>query len=103
MEAISSVYPPEIIFSYAGLKEVELPKVTYDYDEETFQYTEVDTTYIEHIPMVNFVIANERAYLLKKYFNAIMKFEEDLIRSEEHTSELQSRPHLVCRLLLEKK
>src|SRR5690554_7032816 len=23
------------------------------------------------------------------------------IRSEEHTSELQSRPHLVCRLLLE--
>src|SRR5690554_6993876 len=30
---------------------------------------------------------------------------KDLVvdRSEEHTSELQSRPHLVCRLLLEKK
>src|SRR3989442_4147965 len=28
---------------------------------------------------------------------------EPLRRSEEHTSELQSRPHLVCRLLLEKK
>src|SRR5437870_5999539 len=27
----------------------------------------------------------------------------DLRRSEEHTSELQSRGHLVCRLLLEKK
>src|SRR5690625_7037255 len=27
----------------------------------------------------------------------------DDIRSEEHTSELQSRGHLVCRLLLEKK
>src|SRR5205809_2992707 len=26
-----------------------------------------------------------------------------LMRSEEHTSELQSRLHLVCRLLLEKK
>src|SRR3989442_2336222 len=26
-----------------------------------------------------------------------------ICRSEEHTSELQSRPHLVCRLLLEKK
>src|SRR5690554_7760135 len=25
------------------------------------------------------------------------------VRSEEHTSELESRPHLVCRLLLEKK
>src|SRR5687768_17840023 len=31
----------------------------------------------------------------KKYFNHS--------RSEEHTSELQSRLHLVCRLLLEKK
>src|SRR5687768_18290227 len=33
-------------------------------------------------------------------------FERDLhvtLRSEEHTSELQSRLHLVCRLLLEKK
>src|SRR5690625_1668787 len=28
---------------------------------------------------------------------------EELPRSEEHTSELQSRGHLVCRLLLEKK
>src|SRR3989442_10713687 len=30
-------------------------------------------------------------------------FEQTRARSEEHTSELQSRPHLVCRLLLEKK
>src|SRR5690554_7038801 len=28
---------------------------------------------------------------------------QQVVRSEEHTSELQSRPHLVCRLLLEKK
>src|SRR5690606_41624208 len=28
---------------------------------------------------------------------------ESLVRSEEHTSELQSRENLVCRLLLEKK
>src|SRR5690554_7162185 len=30
-------------------------------------------------------------------------FGNEEARSEEHTSELQSRPHLVCRLLLEKK
>src|SRR2546429_3831379 len=29
--------------------------------------------------------------------------DHDPVRSEEHTSELQSRLHLVCRLLLEKK
>src|SRR5207253_8947872 len=33
---------------------------------------------------------------------ALVKAQKD-VRSEEHTSELQSRGHLVCRLLLEKK
>src|SRR5690554_7176642 len=40
------------------------------------------------------------AYPLRKIFR---KFHDFYFRSEEHTSELQSRPHLVCRLLLEKK
>src|SRR3989442_8799298 len=36
-------------------------------------------------------------------FHCVGLREHKLRRSEEHTSELQSRPHLVCRLLLEKK
>src|SRR5690625_7058141 len=38
----------------------------------------------------------------QRYNEAIELFEEEY-RSEEHTSELQSRGHIVCRLLLEKK
>ena len=34
---------------------------------------------------------------------ATIQFSSQLIRSEEHTSELQSHSDLVCRLLLEKK
>src|SRR2546429_5152834 len=33
----------------------------------------------------------------------VLRYGADQGRSEEHTSELQSRLHLVCRLLLEKK
>src|SRR5205809_6155378 len=33
----------------------------------------------------------------------LMALTDPHLRSEEHTSELQSRLHLVCRLLLEKK
>src|SRR2546422_5206015 len=37
-------------------------------------------------------------------FDQVVAFVGSLVgRSEEHTSELQSRLHLVCRLLLEKK
>src|SRR5690625_6957775 len=35
--------------------------------------------------------------------DAVIRTIRDADRSEEHTSELQSRGHLVCRLLLEKK
>src|SRR5205809_3543740 len=38
----------------------------------------------------------------KERFQIFARTTQD-IRSEEHTSELQSRLHLVCRLLLEKK
>src|SRR5690625_5858004 len=46
-------------------------------------------------------------YIFGGYENIVLKFEnleeilsDPLRRSEEHTSELQSRGHLVCRLLL---
>src|SRR5690554_7741199 len=41
------------------------------------------------------------AFILMKQFGVWATLMS--VRSEEHTSELQSRPHLVCRLLLEKK
>src|SRR5256884_5442943 len=44
------------------------------------------------------VIQPETAATLRRLMEGVI-----LHRSEEHTSELQSRLHLVCRLLLEKK
>src|SRR5690554_7137066 len=46
-------------------------------------------------------------WLTKKEYNHVKNSKvtwnfNKYLRSEEHTSELQSRPHLVCRLLLEK-
>src|SRR5207253_11453615 len=37
------------------------------------------------------------------WLRSSMRLRAEAKRSEEHTSELQSRGHLVCRLLLEKK
>src|SRR2546430_13362320 len=54
------------------------------------------------------VIFNERdhgdaLYVVEEGSVRIWVTDEDLNRSEEHTSELQSQSNLVCRLLLEKK
>src|SRR5690554_7308579 len=46
---------------------------------------------------VQYRVGDAKAYVLN------IRDSNQALRSEEHTSELQSRPHLVCRLLLEKK
>src|SRR2546429_6931466 len=43
------------------------------------------------------------AIAAQSYWEAQVSGRSAMLRSEEHTSELQSRLHLVCRLLLEKK
>src|SRR3712207_8424199 len=53
----------------------------------TVNYPQTSTTFIDRF------LASAEAYRVPVI----------LIRSEEHTSELQSRQYLVCRLLLEKK
>src|SRR3712207_7037425 len=40
---------------------------------------------------------------VREHVNALVDPTTGFARSEEHTSELQSRQYLVCRLLLEKK
>src|SRR5690625_6123625 len=56
-------------------------------------------SYIHSVDRIKLAKAlNKRAKKLGKKLNILIQ-----VRSEEHTSELQSRGHLVCRLLLEKK
>src|SRR3989442_11821142 len=54
-----------------------------------------------HRESLAFSISSNSTKLSFMLFDEIEKASDS--RSEEHTSELQSRPHLVCRLLLEKK
>src|SRR5207253_9526974 len=45
----------------------------------------------------------EKPHSLSNHDSTVTIVPSITLRSEEHTSELQSRGHLVCRLLLEKK
>src|SRR3712207_7673938 len=55
------------------------------------------------LPTGEGVFRNHRVEVIVKHEPASREFIIERKRSEEHTSELQSRQYLVCRLLLEKK
>src|SRR5690625_6809954 len=69
-------------------------------------HLELDTITLEQVMEIKveleeFMIEFEQLCQNKETKNFF--YIHELNRSEEHTSELQSRGHLVCRLLLEKK
>src|SRR5258708_25003007 len=73
-----------------------------------FRYLDFNDTYVgrfsvhpsDHIAACIAVAEAERASARELITAIAVAYE---VRSEEHTSELQSPDHLVCRLLLEKK
>src|SRR2546422_2769134 len=64
----------------------------------TSDFTEkVGSMEVDHVKVERATVGQEVA------IQVVQRARHHLDRSEEHTSELQSRLHLVCRLLLEKK
>src|SRR3712207_8281404 len=82
-----------------------------------FPYTTLFRSFGQQVMRVGYLATQAKLYTEPRYSVREMNtylvgdgfpriVEEDLldgVRSEEHTSELQSRQYLVCRLLLEKK
>src|SRR3712207_7199618 len=68
------------------------------------RFVDVKRTYPKPLPISTEVLLDrERCVLCARCTRFSQQVAGDPFRSEEHTSELQSRQYLVCRLLLEKK
>src|SRR5690625_5723443 len=63
-------------------------------------YVNVHLSFINGQPFASIRVSLLKLKIYEKRWDSIDEIE---LRSEEHTSELQSRGHLVCRLLLDKK
>src|SRR5690625_2379364 len=73
----------------------------------SFKFNHGTVEIVEHREQMGLKKHIYRCISLSEIYGSVILLEDDLtlspLRSEEHTSELQSRGHLVCRLLLEKK
>src|SRR5438034_395805 len=95
----------------AGLREA-LRKL--DNQVDWTQYDSDGDGYVDLVAFIHAAVAGDcggatnnhlwsRRSYLKDVFNRVVPYTTHSVRSEEHTSELQSHSDLVCRLLLEKK
>src|SRR5690606_41433070 len=88
--------PSSTLFPYTTLFRSNLSKVFWP--EEGFTKRDMLNYYYQVVPFM-LPYMKDRPQTLNRFPNGI---HGKSFRSEEHTSELQSRENLVCRLLLEK-
>src|SRR5690625_6288184 len=82
----------------AKLREMGVKIIEEDEDLRVIGPSELTATDIKTLPHPGYPTDMQSQMMV-----AMLKAQGTSIRSEEHTSELQSRGQLVCRLLLEKK
>src|SRR5699024_6591727 len=85
----------------------DIPKAYGNY-EELYADEDIDIIYLAtpnsyHAENMKDILNAGKHVLCEKAITMNKKELDEVLRSEEHTSELQSRFDLVCRLLLEKK
>src|SRR5690625_6845060 len=86
-----------------GVDNVHIIKVGLNYEDTPIEVREKLTFSEETIEEAMLYLNTKKSMLENVIFSTCNRTEiYAVVRSEEHTSELQSRGHLVCRLLLEK-
>src|SRR5690606_40102992 len=103
MFAINDVTSTPILRPLITMDKIDIIKIAEDID--TFEisnrpYEDCCTIFTPPSPKTRPKLDKIQAFEAKVDWSPLL---EKAIRSEEHTSELQSRENLVCRLLLEKK
>src|SRR5690625_6673536 len=82
-------------------KELVAIKAKYNYEALFFYTIDFSDEFYFGVEEFDFRLGGYQIRLIKDFEDA--EIIKNFSGSEEHTSELQSRGHLVCRLLLEKK
>src|SRR5690554_7429366 len=90
-----------IVVSMPGSSLIKLIQNQDEIEEVLLQLNNIDVVKQDEDILDDEKVRNRFVYALG--ITVAFSNEGKTTRSEEHTSELQSRPHLVCRLLLEKK
>src|SRR3712207_8064848 len=90
----STLFPYTTLFRSLGINEGQ---------HDLSHKPDKDADAQEKLTRINHWYCEQLAYLAQRLAQTPEPGGQGTLRSEEHTSELQSRQYLVCRLLLEKK
>ncbi|MGB0933071.1 MAG: hypothetical protein ACPGU5_02250 [Lishizhenia sp.] len=82
-DVLFELYSGRMFMSFNGFKEMSTSTISYEYDEETFEYKEVVTEGIETLPVFTAGLSTKETEIAEKYLEALCKSEGDFIHKFE--------------------
>lgn len=84
--------PSSSIFSFNGMREMEVETVTFDYDEDEFEYKEIKTTEMQSLPVFTFGMQLSRSDLVENFLRAFAAMEGEWVMKEAGYYQLKEGP-----------
>lgn len=81
-ESLFDLYLSKAFVTFNGIRDMVVERITFDYDEETFEYTELVEAGIDKVPALTFGMATKRTAVFEKFLDAMAARESDVFTKE---------------------
>lgn len=75
-DALFELYSGRMFMSFDGFKQMLTTKISYEYNEETFDYVETEVESLEALPIFSFGVSTTETSIAVKYLEALCKSEK---------------------------
>ena len=79
-DALFELYSGRMFMTFNGFREMATSKISYEYDDETFEYKEVITDGVEVLPVFTAGLSTKETAIAKKYLEALSKTESEYVK-----------------------
>jgi len=83
-EALFKAYQGSVFATFNGTEKIKTDKIEHEYNEETFEYTEVISKKEELMPLFTIGVCSENKNLLSKIFNSVSKLDPLLKKKDNY-------------------
>lgn len=91
-EQVFEMYGANMFFSYNGARDMEVTQMSYEYNEENFEYSEEPKTEIKPVPIMTVGLSSESSFVVEKFMKAFSKMEWSKITEKEGCYILEEGP-----------
>lgn len=91
-KSILDLFSANMFLSFNGMQDMKVNRIKFDYDEETFEYTEISEETIEKLPSITFGASTPKTFIIEKFLKAFSAFDDGVVTKEGNFYRMKNGP-----------